>query len=262
MEQSALGKALSVGTRQEMQPFQRLAEVLRGYRRYDYEDLWPFCRSGSPAGAESALDATGRNAFSVLRNWRAGDRDHAERDRFVRSALEEAFPDAFADYDFTAVGPVVFARFYAPGRREPTFPALTAHGILVGLLHLAAVASTPDGGIVAIDEPENGLHPRAIQRIVGAVRDWADQHDLTVLLATHSPVLIDEFKRDPEHLFVMEPGHDTLPVRLDEVRDRDWLAQFSLGDLYKHGDFGAPAPCRSLSSDGDGKSMRAVMSGP
>jgi hypothetical protein len=39
----------------------------------------------------------------------------------------------------------------------------------------------------------------------------------------------------------MEPEHEVLPVRLDEVRDREWLAQFSLGDLYKHGDFGAPA---------------------
>jgi predicted ATPase len=88
--------------------------------------------------------------------------------------------------------------------------------------------------------PENGLHPFAIKRIVGAMREWAGEHDFTILLATHSTVLIDLFKDEPEHLFVMEPGRDVLPVRLDEVRDRGWLAQLSLGDLYKQGDFGAP----------------------
>ena len=113
-------------------------------------------------------------------------------------------------------------------------------GWITGLLHLAAVASAGRGGIVGIDEPENGLHPYAVKRILGAMREWADEQDLTILLATHSPMLLDQFKEEPEHLFVMEPGREVLPVRLDEVRDREWLAQFSLGDLYKHGDFGAP----------------------
>ena len=54
-------------------------------------------------------------------------------------------------------------------------------------------------------------------------------------------MVLDQFKEEPDHLFVMEPGRDVLPVRLDEVRNREWLAQFSLGDLYKAGDFGAPA---------------------
>jgi hypothetical protein len=53
-------------------------------------------------------------------------------------------------------------------------------------------------------------------------------------------MLLDPFKQSPEHLFVMEPGQGVLPVRLDRVRDREWLGRFSLGDLYKAGDFGAP----------------------
>jgi hypothetical protein len=73
-----------------------------------------------------------------------------------------------------------------------------------------------------------------------AMRDWAEQEDLTVLLATHSPMLLDQFKQDPEHLFVMEPDREALPVRLDQVHNKEWLSRFSLGDLYKAGDFGAP----------------------
>lgn len=31
---------------------------------------------------------------------------------------------------------------------------------------------------------------------------------------------------------MMESGHDGLPIRLDQLRDRRWLANFALGALY------------------------------
>ena len=58
-------------------------------------------------------------------------------------------------------------------------------------------------------------------------------------LASHSPVLLDEFKEHPGAVFVMERGADTSPVPLTELYDPDWLARFSLGKLYEHGEFGA-----------------------
>jgi predicted ATPase len=215
--------------------------ALTAYRLYPSYAIDYLRRSGSPSNADTVLDTDGKNAFCVMRNWR-DKRATRERDAFVIENLREAFPDVFGDLDLDVddKGHRISGRVIAPGASE-SLPVLHApSGLLTGLLHLTAVASTPPGGIVAIDEPENGLHPFAVKRILEAMRDWAEQHDLTVLLATHSTVLIDEFKREPERLFVMEPGREVLPVRVDEVRDREWLAQFSLGDLYKHGDFGAP----------------------
>ncbi len=217
------------------------ASLLVGYQLYHSYAIDYVRRSGSPSKADASLDTDGKNVFCVLRNWR-DKRAMRDREAFVIESLREAFPDVFADLDLDvdARGSSISGRVIAPGASE-SLPVLHApSGLLTGLLHLTAVASTPPGGIVAIDEPENGLHPFAVKRILEAMRDWAEQHDLTVLLATHSTVLIDEFKREPERLFVMEPGREVLPVRVDEVRDREWLAQFSLGDLYKHGDFGAP----------------------
>ncbi len=95
-----------------------------------------------------------------------------------------------------------------------------------------AVCSAPDGGIVAIDEPENGLHPYAIRNILGAIREHADEHNLTVLLATHSPVVLDEFKEEPDKVYVMAQTGPEQLVRLDKLKDPDWLSHFSLGNLY------------------------------
>ena len=114
----------------------------------------------------------------------------------------------------------------------------TPNGWLTGLLHLCAVASAEPGSLIAIDEVENSLHPYAIRKLIEAFREWAEEHDLTVCLATHSPVVLNEFKEEPERVFVMEPGQATLPVPLSDLCGRDWLAHFSLGDLYEHGDFG------------------------
>jgi predicted ATPase len=213
----------------------------RDYRLYSGYRLEDIRRKGSPSSAAVTLEPDGSNVFSVLRNW-DGKRSTKARFAFVMESLREAFPDTFDGLDFDpSDSGTVSARILAPGGGA-ALPVLYApSGWITALLHLCAVASTATGGFVAIDEPENGLHPYAIKRILGAMREWADDNDLTVLLATHSPMLLDQFKEDPEHLYVMEPGREILPVRLDQVRDRGWLAQFSLGDLYKAGDFGAPA---------------------
>jgi len=72
------------------------------------------------------------------------------------------------------------------------------------------------------------------------MRDWSQRHGVSILLATHSPVLIDAFRECPEQLYVMEPSHPVLPVALSELRERSWLNHFALGDLYAHDEFGAP----------------------
>ena len=218
------------------EPVHRLTQY-RFYRPYDLEKI----RYGSDLNVETVLlpSSRGENIFALLRNWRdrRATKGHYE---FVVESLKDAFPDVFEELELDAGTKRVKGRFFAPGSQASVAFAHAPSGLFTGLLHLAAVASAEEGSVVAIDEPENGLHPHAIKRILQAMREWAADKNLTVLLATHSPMLLDQFKEDPEHVYVMEPRRDVLPVRLDEVRDRGWLARFSLGDLYKAGDFGAP----------------------
>jgi predicted ATPase len=205
--------------------------ALSGASLYSFEAFWQLKREGSREGTDVWLDSDGRNAFTVLRNWLAGKREHRSRWEWVRSGLRECFPDLFDDLDFAVAGQTVAAQFYGPGGGEPTPMHLAPNGLLMALLLLCAVASA-DEGIVCIDEPENGLHPYAIQRLVSLIRERAEAHELTILLATHSPTLLNEFNDQPDHVFIMEPGHESLPVRLDQHQNPEWLRNFALGDLY------------------------------
>jgi predicted ATPase len=93
--------------------------------------------------------------------------------------------------------------------------------------------------VVAIDEPENSLHPYALRAFLRRTSRWARQHKLTVLLATHSTVLLDELT--PEQVYVMKANKPSgsMPTRLDKLCNREWLEGFKLGDLYEQGEIGS-----------------------
>jgi predicted ATPase len=56
--------------------------------------------------------------------------------------------------------------------------------------------------ILLIDEPETSLHPWALAVLAEAITEAADRWNKQVMLATHSPVLISQFK--PEQILSVE----------------------------------------------------------
>lgn len=230
---SALQKAASLvpSVRDEYAP---VLKPIEEFRSYSNPHVWTLRKSGSPEGPDTYLHQTGKNVFAVLRNWASGTRDQRARYSFVEEGLRGAFPYLFNGFVLRAVARSVVAEFYHPSFREP-FPFDSApNGLILAMLHLTAVASAARGGIVAIDEFENGLHPKAIADLVERLRDRSDAEKLTILLATHSPTVMNEFQREKEQVFVLEveQGKQEWPVRLTEHVDRDWLAHFSPGDRY------------------------------
>ena len=121
-------------------------------------------------------------------------------------------------------------------------PSRAADGLLTGLLHLTAVAGAKDGSIIAFDEVENQLHPHAIRSIISAMRAQADERDLTIIVTTHSPVVLNQFRDAPEDVFVLGHGVEGLPTpaRMTDLHTEEWLAQARLGSLYERLAFGAP----------------------
>lgn len=221
--------------REEARP---LADLLARYRLYGQYDLATLRRSGSPESSERRLDQRGTNVFSVLRNWR-DKRNDRERYDFVIDGLREMFADFFDDLDFAQAAQVISVDLHLKG--NGTHPAnLAPDGWFVALLHLTALASTDASDVIAIDEPENALHPHAIKVLLERLRLWSRRRSVTVLLATHSPVILNEFGPCPEQLFVMEATRPIQPIAIVDLKERDWLAHFALGHLYMREAFGAP----------------------
>jgi predicted ATPase len=229
---------LALKTAEYMPEAQGLLALLSRYRLYASYDLMALRRSGSPDSSERRLGQRGTNVFSVLRNWR-DRREDRERYTFVMDGLRDLFEDFFEDIDFAKAAQVVGADMHLKRGRAHS-ASLAPDGWFAALLHLTAVASTDDGDVIAIDEPENALHPHAIKLLLEHVRVWSQRRSVTILLATHSPVIISDFDTRPEQLFVMQHDQPVSPVPVTDLKERDWLAHFTLGDLYTREEFGAP----------------------
>ena len=83
--------------------------------------------------------------------------------------------------------------------------------------------------IVILDEPELGLHPRAISILAGLLQS-ASLHT-QVIVATQSPLLLDHF--EPEQVIVAErEGSESVFRRLDRFKLESWLEEYTLSDLW------------------------------
>ncbi|MBK9262938.1 MAG: AAA family ATPase [Polyangiaceae bacterium] len=223
------------------QEIECVAEVVRRIQVFYDPDIRGLRESGSKATENRHLHTHGRNVLTMLRDWRDRREDRVRFD-FVDRGLRTAFPSVYDGMDFES-GQTISARIYRPGDEMPIPIWQEANGVLMMMVHLAEVASADRHGFVAIDEPETAQHPFAIRCFLRAARAWAKQRDVSIVLTTHSPVLLDEFRAEPECISVLERlenrDENTLPVQLDKLHDREWLATYTLGELYVAGEFAA-----------------------
>ena len=104
------------------------------------------------------------------------------------------------------------------------------------LLCLLTVLLSPDPPpLICIDEPEIGLHPAAMKLIADLLQDAAARTQ--ILVATHSPQLISYLNPDTVAVVEKQEGA-TVVSRLDGEALRDWLRDFSLGELFMMGRLG------------------------
>ena len=89
---------------------------------------------------------------------------------------------------------------------------------------------------ILIDEPELGLHPYAITVLAGLMKAASQQHQLIV--STQSVELVNEF--DAEDLIVADKqGGASILSRANTDVLREWLEEYSLGELWKKNLLGA-----------------------
>jgi predicted ATPase len=123
---------------------------------------------------------------------------------------------------------------YRDGLKVPSW--MTSEGTL-RLLALTLPAFIDDfRGIYLVEEPENGIHPLAIETMYQAL-SWVKTGQ--VLLATHSPVLLAVARADDVLCFTRDEETGTKVILGSEhPRLRDWKGETDLGTLFASGVLG------------------------
>jgi predicted ATPase len=105
------------------------------------------------------------------------------------------------------------------------------------MLALTLLAYTPRAArILLIEEPENGIHPRAVEAVVQSLQSV---YDGQVFLATHSPLVLSQVQDEDLLCFAKDPSGAVAIVRGDEhPRLAQWRSALNLGDLFAKGILG------------------------
>lgn len=120
---------------------------------------------------------------------------------------------------------------YATGLQIPSW--LTSDGTL-RLLALTLPAYLPElSGVYLIEEPENGIHPRAVETMFQSL---SSVYGAQILLATHSPVILSSVRAEQVLCFGKTADGATDIVRGDRhPRLREWRGEENLGVLFAAG---------------------------
>jgi len=104
-------------------------------------------------------------------------------------------------------------------------------------LALTLIAYLPTSGTVyLIEEPENGIHPRAIESVYQSL---SSVYDAQILCATHSPILLNIVEPRQLLCFIRDESGATNIVRGDQhPKLKRWQKEVSLGDLLASGVLG------------------------
>ena len=84
--------------------------------------------------------------------------------------------------------------------------------------------------VIAIDEPELGMHPFAIQVMSELIKKYASNRQ--VIIATQSVEVINEFSLS-EVVVVNQENGESQFKRLKQEEYHDWLDDYTIGELWK-----------------------------
>lgn len=221
-----------------------LAEFVSALRIFTGWWIPDVLRPESGEDGNKVLQLSGRNLIPVLQSWKNAPRRNRGQFDWVLQQAIRAFPDVIADLEFDNDGSAHLFPVDSSSADDTLPLHLAPDGLIRGLLVLTAVAGAPNGTVVAIDDFEEALHPHAIRSILASVREWSAEHDLTVILTTHSPVVLNGFRDEPDQVFVLGHGQAGLPnpASMSDLHSEEWLAQSKLGTLYEQLAFAAPPP--------------------
>ena len=175
------------------------------------------------------LNESGTNLALVLSNF------PGENKRQFIAALQKLY-DGIVDVNFPVVGGNVALFLEEGGNRE--IPATRLSDGTLRYLCLLAILLHPDPApLVAIEEPELGLHPDLLPTVADLLIAASERCQLIV--TTHSDVLVDALTDTPESVVVCEK-HDgqTAMQRLDKDDLQKWLKDYTLGNLWSSGQLG------------------------
>lgn len=190
-------------------------------------------RQASPPGRSRKFNPNGSNLPWVIQNLK--DKSPQKFADWI-AHVQTALPDI---KDITTTERKDDKHRYLTIHYKEDFqvPSWTASDGTLRLLALTLPAYLPDfKGVYLIEEPENGIHPKAVDTMFQSL---SSVYDAQILLATHSPVVLSIAEVKSLLCFAKSPdGATDIILGNEHPRLREWKGETNLGVLFASGVLG------------------------
>jgi len=148
--------------------------------------------------------------------------------------------------DITPVAEEIFAKIEGgliqfllqeQGLYSATPPIRLSGGTLRYLCLLTILLHPTPPPLICLEEPDIGLHPDVIHTVAELLIEASQRTQ--IIVTTHSEQLVSALSDVPEAVVICERDQDGTHVqRLDADSLKEWLEDYSLGDLWRKGELG------------------------
>lgn len=183
---------------------------------------------------EQRVAPDGQNLINVLHTLYSKDRQFKQD---INDAMFAAFGEEFDELVFPpdAGDQRVQMRVRWKTLKRDQSTAELSDGTLCFLLLITILANPYRPPLIAIDEPETGLHPSMLP-IIADFAVEASRHT-QVIFTTHSDSFLDAFQKiRPTTTIAKWADGETTLTTLDDTRLAYWLEDYSLGKLFRSGE--------------------------
>jgi predicted ATPase len=190
-------------------------------------------RQAAVARPEKRIEPDGQNLIPVLHTLYTGDRDFKKD---INEAMRAAFGDDFEELIFPpAADQRIQLRVRWKSLKREQSAADLSDGTLRFLFLLTVLASPSPPPVIAIDEPETGLHPSMLPIIAEHAVDASTRSQ--IIFTTHSPQFLDAFTdTKPTTTVAKWSNGETILKTLGGAEIDYWLKEYSLGALFRSGE--------------------------
>ena len=180
------------------------------------------------------IDSRGQQVPGVMDRMLRGHRRQFDR---METRCRELVP-GFEGFSIIVPKPgVVALSLWLSGEIE--LPSeRTSAGVRALILYLT-LAYRPDApDVVLVEEPENGLHPKRLGEVMALLRllteEKPDGRRTQVILATHSPYLLDHVNVETDQVLVFRREDDGARTAepIDAAGLKTYLNDFMLGEIW------------------------------
>jgi predicted ATPase len=204
--------------------------LLQQCRVYSFQDTShrAYVRRSANVSDNRYLMHDGGNLAAVLFHLKKNSPDHYQH---IRDIIKSAF-SSFEDFILELSGSnkqIVTLKLKERGVHKNFATTYLSDGLL-RMLCLTTLLLQPElPAIIVIDEPELGLHPRAINLLADMLGTASQQAQ--IIISTHSVELVDQFV--PERTIVVERDQQSESIfkRLLNPQLEEWLEKYSIGEF-------------------------------